>query len=321
MSKNMSSQNHRAKSGGWDSYFKWVYVAAFIALSATYLGLTLIPAPDKAVLTQHHITASDYRWLVYPAVILLAVSWIFGLVGSFRMKAYSNIIRKSSDGSAFNYISAGFLLYTFVQPLSSLTANVFGHIEKHVTGAVPTLTIINNYIAIVGMGVAFVLISVGAERLSRLAKAGNESLMEHLWVGAFIIFSSIYSYFIVIQPLHTPLARRVYFLPPWLLISTIAIPYLYIWYRGLNAAFRIFWYRRNIQGRLYRSALSYLAGGTTVVIASSIATRTITTISAGLNRLSLTPLLFIVYGLILLIAIGFVLIAIGANKLRRIEEV
>jgi hypothetical protein len=47
----------------------------------------------------------------------------------------------------------------------------------------------------------------------------------------------------------------------------------------------------------------------------------LTTVSTRLTQLSLTPILFILYALIVIDAAGFVLIAIGANKLKQIEEV
>jgi hypothetical protein len=90
---------------------------------------------------------------------------------------------------------------------------------------------------------------------------------------------------------------------------------------GFLAAYRLYTYQRRVKGAIYRSSLIYVAVGIAAVVMSSIAVRFLATISNQLNRLKLTPVLFIIYGLLVLIAIGFLSIAWGAKKLRRIEEV
>jgi hypothetical protein len=94
-----------------------------------------------------------------------------------------------------------------------------------------------------------------------------------------------------------------------------------IWYKGLTAVFDLFLYQRRITGKIYKESLRYLAAGILVVIVTSVGTRVLTTISTSLSGFNLTPLLLVVYALVLLNAAGFLLIAFGANKLRRIEEV
>lgn len=231
------------------------------------------------------------------------------------------MVKKSSDGRALNIISNGLLVLALAQPVSSLIASIDAVVTKHHPELLPKLTIFNNYVSLILMGVSMVLIAIGAEQIYRLAKTKAGWLTQRVWVIGFIILSSLYSYFIVTQPIHTPMARRVYFLPNWLLVCSIAIPYIIFWYLGLNAAYQIMNFQRNIRGWFYKSAIGYLAAGIAAVIVSSIVTRVLTTVSAKLSHLSLTPLLFIVYGLLIIDAVGFVLIAIGAHRLRKIEEV
>jgi hypothetical protein len=67
--------------------------------------------------------------------------------------------------------------------------------------------------------------------------------------------------------------------------------------------------------------LNLLAKGIGGVILISILIQFLTTASARLNRLNLTPLLIIVYCLLLLYGIAYGFIAVGAKRLKRIEEV
>jgi hypothetical protein len=64
-----------------------------------------------------------------------------------------------------------------------------------------------------------------------------------------------------------------------------------------------------------------LALGISAVVVSSVAVRFLATASTQVSRLSLTPVLFIIYGFLVLLGAGFALIAYGATRMRRIEEV
>jgi hypothetical protein len=305
----------------WNSAVKYIAITFFTASTLAYLILTLFPAPDKAVLRQYHLTIASYRGILFPAVIILVISWVVSLYGAVKIKAYADVIKKSNEGRALNIISAGFLVLTVSQPVYAALAGVFGQIDRHSPHLLPAFTIVSNYVSLFLVALAMIIISVGGSKLRELGDGPKDKIPAHVWMTAFIILSSLYSYFIVIQPIHAPVTRRAYFLPDWLLITTIAIPYLYVWYRGIYAAYQIYEYQSNIRGLIYKSALKYLAGGVAVVILSSIATRILTTVSTRLTQLSLTPILFILYALIVIDAAGFVLIAIGANKLKQIEEV
>jgi hypothetical protein len=168
---------------------------------------------------------------------------------------------------------------------------------------------------------AFILIARSGEALYGLVRSKLKPTVQKIWVLLFITISTLYSFYLVIRPVHDSPASRVYFLPDWLLLVTIVIPYLYIWYLGLNASYCIYVYQRKITGKLYKSALRLVSAGISLVIVSSIITRTITSLSAKLTTLHLTPLLYIIYGLLIIDGAGFVLLAAGARRLRRIEEV
>jgi hypothetical protein len=300
---------------------KKVYIAVAAVLTIAYLLLSLLPDPNPAVLKTYSLTTTTYFWIITPVVTLLALIWIAGYYGSLNIKDYSWLIRRSSDGQEINTVSNGLLVLSLSLPVGAVFAGIAGLIERHHTGLVPTFTILTNYLNLVLMGISFALIAKGAENLYASVRPKIRPVPQKYWVLLFIIFSAIYGYFIIAQPLHHPQARKVYFLPDWLMLATIAIPYLYIWYRGLNAAYCLFEYQRNVAGRLYKKALNLLAAGIAMVIISSIATRTISTLSTQLSELSLTPLLFIIYALLALIGIGFILIVAGSRRLRQMEEV
>jgi hypothetical protein len=170
------------------------------------------------------------------------------------------------------------------------------------------------------MALAFSFIFAGGHKLGELLPSRVKQLPHSIWLAVFILASGLYTYFVVIQPINHPLDRRVYYLPGWLLVLTIAVPYIFFWYMGIRGAYNIFLYRRNIKGKIYRSSLNFLAAGISVVILASVITRIITSLSSRISSLKITALLVIIYSLLSVIAIGYILIAIGAKKLRNIEE-
>jgi hypothetical protein len=112
-----------------------------------------------------------------------------------------------------------------------------------------------------------------------------------------------------------------YFLPIWLLLLTVIIPYLYAWFVGLLAAYEITSYSQQVRGVLYKQALHLLVGGLVAVIAGSILLQYISSVDPSPGHLVLDYRLLLVVLFRIVIGIGFVLIAAGANRLKRIEEV
>jgi hypothetical protein len=297
----------------FNNFGLWKYILIILGclLIVGYILLTYLPKPDEAVLSHYGLSLSGYYKLVSTFVVVIALITAVGLYGSVLVKTYANLIKSAPEGNAFRWIANGFILLSLSVPLGSVVGAIAGQLAKNHLNRQPTLTIINNYIALALAAIALLMIARGTDILYGLFRKNVKPLPQKVWVFVFIAGSSLYSYFITIEPVTTPLAKRAYFLPGWMLIASIAIPYLYVWYRGLSAAYNIFLYQKNTTGRLYKSSLKYLAAGIFMVIISSIATRVLITTSPNLSRLNITPILFIIYGLLIIDASGYVLLAMG----------
>ena len=298
-----------------------VYIGLFAALILVYLGLNLLISPDKTSLAHYHLSSAGARAITYSVVIPISLIYVIGAYGSLTMKGYSQLIRSSKEGRSLNTISNGLLVLVLSQVLVADLGSVVSLILRHNPTWAEPLTIIDNYLVVLLTGVGLVVIAAGAWRLSGLVRHRVGGYEQGIFTLLFIGLSSFYSFFIIHQPIHTPLGRRLYFMPDWLIVLSLAIPYLFFWYLGFFGAYSIYGYQKNVKGSIYKGSLSYVAAGIAMVVVSSMAVRFITTISTKLSRLSITPVLFIVYGFLVLLAIGFLLIAWGAKKLRRIEEV
>ena len=116
-------------------------------------------------------------------------------------------------------------------------------------------------------------------------------------------------------------SQSIFYLPAWLVVLTLVVPYVYMWYCGLSAAYCLFSYHRHVKGILYRQSLSYIAVGIGLAVGTAALIQFFTIYSSHVTRFALGPLLLIVYGLVLIYAAGYLCIARGAKKLKIIEDV
>jgi drug/metabolite transporter (DMT)-like permease len=89
----------------------------------------------------------------------------------------------------------------------------------------------------------------------------------------------------------------------------------------MQALFNIYLYRNNVKGRIYKDAFNNLGNGFTSVIVVLVVLRCFESLSSHLTKLSLGPILLIVYLLLIALSIGYILIFRGARSLHRIEEI
>jgi len=112
-----------------------------------------------------------------------------------------------------------------------------------------------------------------------------------------------------------------YHMPVWLAVLTVIIPYLYAWFVGIMSAYEITLHAKGVKGLLYRKALMNIVTGLLAVVLSFIAVQ-------YLNNAWQMPAHVIFTGHLVVSTIfriiggaGYILMAIGANRLKRIEEV
>jgi hypothetical protein len=113
----------------------------------------------------------------------------------------------------------------------------------------------------------------------------------------------------------------VYHMSIWLILTTLAAPYIFMWFTGLPATYELYRYSRKVRGIVYRKSWGLLAFGIGWLIVVSIGLQYLSTVTGRLGNLSIYWLLIIIYSLLLVLCIGFILIATGTRKLRKIEEV
>lgn len=300
------------------STLSWVF--GFLILLYVILSIGL--PPDQAVINRLNLSETHARVLTASIVLPLAVIYIIAYYGAFRLTQYAAAIKSTNEGNSYKQLAKGLMVHAFSLPLTAMVISLLTTWAADNSDMIPTLGIVRNYIRLAFALVAFTLIARGAEGLIKTLENRRSTDRFLVTIFATVAVSCLFTWLIISRPISGDMSANVYFLPNWLVVTTLAIPYLFIWCRGMRAMYHLYKYRTNVKGKVYRSALGDVAKGIGAIILIAILTQLLLTISARLlNRLNVTPLLLILYALVALYAVGYILVARGANKLKRIEEV
>lgn len=289
----------------------------YIASLVLYSAIVLIPAPAREVLQKYHISVGGVRLLDLTIILLLAAIWFAGFYGYGKFRHYAEMIGDTKDGRHVHQMSIGMLLLVLWLPISSIVSSALNYVAVRHPGSLGATVIINHYVGMVLPLVGYVFIGAGARGLSRLSRQRPSFLATNALSILLIYISLVY-----IRLVATTHPRAVaYHLSIWPLLLTLVAPYIYMWSVGAMAAYELFIYSRQGPGLLYRKYWRLLAFGFGWLIVTSIAFQFLTTLTPRLQNLSLNALLLLIYVLLILLSVGFVLIALGTRKLQKIEEI
>lgn len=297
---------------------KLVYL--FITISLLYALLVMSVPTDPTVLEKYQINTVQARLLNLTVVLPLLAIWYSALYGFVHLRDYAKLILKTKEGKAFSLLSSGLAVVAFAQPVSAIISVWFKQITLSNPDLIPATMITKNYVSLAFAISGFFLLAWG----SRMLVISNKPTEKHrpslpsFIAPVMIVLSSTFTWLVTV--------RRVspddgYQLPNWLIVFTIIVPYLFAWMSGILAAYFLYIYKIKVKGAFYKHAFADIAKGISTVTFVSVLIQLLTIISSQINRLKLTPILAIIYLLIILYAIGFLHIARGAKRLTRLEEV
>jgi hypothetical protein len=290
---------------------------SYLVFLAVYSGFTLLPAPSPAILAQYHLSPLGLRIIDVTIIVLQAVIWYAGFYGYAKLRQYARPIRKERDGKHVATLTKGIFLMVMWLPVSTTISVVLNFIAAHHTGFVPAAAIIHNYLNLALPLLGVVFIGLGARGLSEIVKQ-RPTYHAISILAALLIYIGLVYYRLVATTEHR---ASVYHMSIWLILLTLVAPYIYMWFMGLLATYEIYNYRLKVAGIVYRRSWWLLALGIGWLMVSSVGVQYLTTLSAWLMHLSIYWILAIVYSLLLVYSVGFVLIALGARRLQKIEEV
>lgn len=294
----------------------------FLLITLIYVWVTLSLPVDPAALQRYHLNQVQAIWTNLSVIIPLAAVWLSAFYGYITFRSYAENIKDSVDGEVLHKLSTGLMILAFSLPLLALIGAVFSHLAAGHPKYLGVMVVVR-HIFVVGFPLAaFMIISNATELLVKQIKRRTSFLQNHNLLSLLVIIaSSLFCGVIVALMDENAAPKNLYSFPAWAVILLLVVPYMYLWYRGITAVYNLYFYRKHVKGHLYKKSFGYLAFGLGTVIVLAILIQLATVLTPQLQRLHFTPLLFMVYALIALYALGYGMIAAGAKRLTKIEEV
>lgn len=295
----------------------------YVFFTGIYFLLVLLLPANRQAMSSYHISGLQYHVFYVAAVLPVIGIWFAAFNGYAKLTRYAKSVQNTAEGANFKQLAKGCGWLAYALPVSAIVSIILTSLANSHPGFYPTATIVGNYINLLLPVVAFSLLGTSARNLTSRANQRLSITQAKSIMILFILLGVVYCYFIFRHFDLTTLSstNNAYYLPVWLALLTLVIPYIYAWFIGLLAAFEILLFSRKTRGVIYRRALRFLAYGIAAVIASSIAYQYFSSITPRNGSYSLSITLASVYVIQIVSASGYIFIALGAARLRKIEEV
>ncbi|CAN5367804.1 hypothetical protein BH09PAT4_BH09PAT4_05450 [soil metagenome] len=292
----------------------------YTMLVIAYVVLSFVIPLNRATREAYNLDLTQAHIIAFITVLPLFGIWFIAFYCYGLLQRYATSIHKAREGFAFKKLADGVAVLSWgivIQAFASLILNgIADQIPSFHGGAI----VLQNYFALAFPLVAFTAISTGTRHLL-LGKQNYASLpTSRLLLILFSLVAAVYSYLVL--HLRSTGNGNAFYLPTFLLISTVVVPYLYAWFSGLIAAYDIHLYARVTHGLLYKRSLGLLSAGLIVLIVASILMQYLNSLLlTATGNVSLNVMLLLDYVLLIGIGAGYGLMAKGIRGLQRIEEI
>lgn len=294
----------------------------FVLVVVFYLFLILVLPASKTVMYQYRLDSVGYRSLLLTLAIPSIIVWGIGLYGVQQLTLYAQRLIGTARGYAFDRMALAMRILVWSLPVTAIFSSLVLAAGISYPALLKVSVIVLNYTLLGFALVSFSLLSGGTRALLLEHKFTMTSAAARVISLLFVVLGSLYCFF-VFRNLNTDSLTAIqgpYFLPTWLVVLTLLIPFLYAWFCGLLAAFELHHISRMSEGVWYRQALVWLAAGITLVIAGGTSAQYIQTINPQAGYFSVNWLLALSTFIRVITGAGFAVLAIGAKKLQQLEE-
>lgn len=295
---------------------------SFAILASLYLLLIYVLPANPRALTGNDLSPLEYRIFLTAVSLPSIIVWFSAFWGFAKLGEYARSVRDTPEGIHFASLARGAAWLAWSLPVPAIMALILNTYAGHQPDFLPTAIIVVNYLNLLLPLVAFTLIGSSSRGLINTTRARyNMSSVRSMMLG-FAAGGVLYCYLIFkLLDLGTlGSTANPFYLPLWLVVTSVIIPYLYMWFIGIVAAYEIKLYSQRVSGLLYRRALRTLMIGLIIVIASSIVLQYLNTVQPSAGYIQLKYKLLAVMAFRLIEGVGFVLLAVGASRLRKFEE-
>lgn len=298
-------------------------IRKYLLLVIPFFALVVLLPANNIVLKMYNLSPSQYHILLFMIELPLALIWFAAFYGYAKLTQYAKLIKDTPEGPGFDRLAHGLTWLAWGLPVPAMVGLIVNAIASSHANLHPTAIVFNNYFVMVFAVISFFIIHEASVQIRKQTKTERSIVGERSMQVLFTVIGVVYCYFTLrhldLQNINS--TDNPYYLPVWLFVMTVIAPSLYAWFMGLESAYNIWLAARRSKGLIYRKGLEFLAGGLVLAIASLISIQYIRNIVPRVGHLSLNTTLVAVYTIYVITVCGFALIAAGANRLRKMEEV
>jgi hypothetical protein len=292
-------------------------------LAIAYVLLIFILPASPETRNAYHLSRLDYGVIDFAVNIPSMFVWFAAFGGSASLLRYANVLDGTNEGEYYKHLAKGCSWLAWSLPIMALISLILSSISYKLPGFKGASIIITNYINLIFPLIAFTVISNASQNLVGNMIIKLNSFSARILIIFFMSVSVVYCYLTFsrfYKPDHLNHTNPFY-LPVWLMIVSIIIPYLYAWAIGLISSYQMTQYSKQVKGLLYRRAQQLLISGLVTIIISLIALQYVNGVAPRVGHLVLNAKLVVTVVFHLINGIGFILLALGALKLKKIEDV
>lgn len=292
---------------------------SFVILAVLYILLVIVLPYDQVTSRLYHLTDTQYRIFLTLISVPVVLTWFAAFYGQASLDSYASRIKRTAEGNAYKRLSYGLQWLAWGTPIIAITSAVLGGIASGNPEFFHAAVIIKHYLIILVGFAAAAYLSYGSSKLLNLLR-GKPAIIS---VRALLLFYVILAVVFVSNVWSALQSHNnsPYFLPHWLIFVTVVVPVLYGWFMALLAVYELLIYSKHAKGLLYKRSLLLLYNGIALVVGSAGFLEYLLLQGYRLRVIVLDLQFIIGYIALLLYALGFILLATGAQRLKRIEEV
>jgi len=295
----------------------------FIALAFFYAALTFILPANATTKANYRLDDAQYQYLLFIVKLPIIAVWSLAFYSYRRLANYAQSIKDTSEGKDFTTIAKGMSWIAWGLPIPAVISSLLSALANAQADFRAVSAVIGGYLAVAVSLVAFHYFSSGTHSLVRRADVEVKIKHIRILVGALIAIGLVFVVLIFSKLHSTNLGDSFnsFYLPNWLVWSTIVGPYLYAWFLGVFAVMEFILIARQTSGVIYRQALQLLAVGLVLIILSLCALQYFRAVIPRSGHLTIGAALITTYGIYAVNALGSVVLAVGAKRLQRIEDI
>lgn len=299
----------------------------FFALFIVWVVYVLLSflAPEAESVNRYGLTLAQANLLRVTILLPLLFIWGTALSSILRFRRYTAQVDDSAEAEGFRKITRGLWMLLLVLLLPGFIGVISTYYPESFEVKKASV-ITRNYLTIALYLAGFWYFWKASTDLVKSIGLKTQKARSKAVLGVGLLgLVTAYAWFIFQNPFRTvsldPTVIPTYFLSDPVIFFTIIIPYAIIWLLGSLAVINIWFYAREVPGVIYRDTFTWVAYGLTLTVVLLISLQFLSQANASLSHAALEVVLIIIYLLLFAIAASYLLIAKGARKLSKIEEV